>query len=77
MLALQSSTDKGGLDVDTLDDPECNLADHIYYYFMPDWPDMDITQSCGRGLRAELLVRTIGEAGNRRVDTIRDLLDGE
>ena len=22
--------------LDTLDDPECNLRDHIYYYFVPD-----------------------------------------
>ena len=29
MLVLQSSTYKGGLD--TLDDPECNFGDHIYF----------------------------------------------
>ena len=64
MLALQSSTYKGGLD--TLDDPECNLGDYIYYYIVPDWPDMDVTRSCGRVLRAELSVRAIGEDGDRR-----------
>ena len=42
---LQSSTYKGGLDVDTLDDPECNVGDHIYY-FMLDWPGMDATRRC-------------------------------
>ena len=45
MLVLRSSTYKGGLD--TLDDPECNFRDHIYYYFVPDWPDMDGTRACG------------------------------
>ena len=65
MLALQSSTDKGGLDVDRLDDPESSLGDHIYYYFVLDWPDMDVTRSCRWGLRAELSVLTIGEASDR------------
>ena len=74
MIALQSSADKGGLDWTRW------MIQNVTWritYFVPDWPDMDITRSCGRGLRAELSVRTIGEAGNRRVDTIRDLLDGE
>ena len=40
MIVLQSSTYKGGLDM--LDDPECNLGDQIYYYFVPDWLCMDV-----------------------------------
>ena len=63
---------KGGLD--TLDDPECNLGDHIYYYFVPDWPDMDVTRSCGWGLRAEFSVRTIGEADDRSVGVGRSVI---
>ena len=74
-VCAKSSSYKGGLDM--LDDSECNLGDHIYYYFVPDWPDIDVTRSCGWGLRAELSVRAIGEAGDRRGDAIRDLLEGE
>ena len=44
-LVLQSSTYKDGLD--TLDDPECNLEDHTYFYFVDDWPNMDVTRGCG------------------------------
>ena len=65
MLLLQLSTYKKWIGQDMMDDPKYNLRDHTYYYFVPDWPDMDVAQGSGRGLRAELSVCTIEEASYR------------
>ena len=57
MIVLQSSTYKGGLG--TLDDPECNLGDQIYYYFVPDWLGMDVTRSASECLEPNF--RSVGD----------------
>ena len=60
MLVLQPSTYKGGLD--TLDYPECNLVDHIYFFY--------ILFKIGQ------ILASPGGAGEGWGDAIRDLLDG-
>ena len=48
MLVLRSSTCKGGLDL--LYEPESNFGDHMYYYFVSDWPGIwTLTGRAGEG----------------------------
>ena len=40
--------------LDTLDDLEFNFRDPIsYYYFLHDWPDMDVTGGAGEGVESQ------------------------